>query len=414
MKVSTLINILIIILMGHIFAPDIMRLLDTNRIPMFPINIFSRRYILLLLQGVLIVYRPKVLFEKPMRFVYLYYIVFFLFRISGYYDTTSQWFHKYHFTIFLSVLIYTYYLSRKDYKGLAIIGTTLLILILTSSLINLVQLILHPESAKAYGCFTGERQFGVFGYSLPSTLSFVLPVLFWSYKYLKISKSRKVFLFIGIIISYFSIFVSSITAPIIIASIGIIFAISGVRKFKNSIIISSVILLALLFIPRRFFPNLFYSASEIISNPGASLRLYSIGLGLEYGVDVYTPSTALEYRASRIPLNFNQFIKYPIFGKGVEGNAHLFWLNYLAQFGLIGTLSLVLILYNQFKMNMKIFSEDFKYYYLLSIFLFLFSGFVKAYSPLFFMMIILVVPSIYYIRYLNIKPNRKEHFSKKH
>lgn len=410
-KISTIINILIILLMGHIFAPAIMGFINTNHIPGFPINIFAKNYILLLLHGFLLVYRPQVFLSKPMGFVYLYSFIFFLFRISGYYNIENIWFGAYQFPVYLSIMIYTYYISAKDYKNLGIVIISSLILIVISALINIIQLIRFPEATRVVMgtlAVTGYEKLqsnyssiGIAGYGFVTGVSCLFPVLIGFFKNEKMYYNRlKYFFLIAIILVAYSVYISSITTNIIISIIGIFLAVSGRKKLKMSLIIVIIFLMVFTIMP-TFLSNIFHILSEISSNQVVSQRMNEIGYGLEYGFNVYNPLTSVDYRASRIPLNINHFLRTPFFGKGEEVNAHIFWLNYLAQFGLIGTLPLVFIFVNQIKSNLKNFHKNFKYYYLLSMFLFIFIGFIKSYSPSQMMYIVfIIVPGVYYLRYL--------------
>ena len=100
--------------------------------------------------------------------------------------------------------------------------------------------------------------------------------------------------------------------------------------------------------------------------------------GFELVTYDYEASTGIEGRASRIKYNLLDFLRSPIIGTGKEGNAHLFWMNLLAQFGLIGTLPLIFIIRQQIIKNAKLLSEDILFTYYLSISSFIFLGFMKA------------------------------------
>lgn len=393
--------------MSFIFFPIIIPHISTKAI--WGINLFTMLNILLLLHIGILVHRPRVFLSKSMLLVYAYYIIFFLFRVSGYYDTENIWFGAYHFPIYLSILIYTYYISGKDYKGLALAVISALIFIVMTALINIIQLIRFPEAARgtmgwlaAIGledlqAFYGS--IGIAGYGFTTGVSYLFPVLIGLFKY---EKSYKKYLYlISIVLIAYSVYMSSIVAPILISFIGIFLAVNGKNKLKRSLIIVTVILLPLLAVPKVFIANIFFSASEMVSDKAVSLRLNDIGLSIEEGLNVDVPSNTIEYRAQRIPDNIKQFLENPIFGKGIEMDAHIFWLNMLAQFGLIGTIPLVFIFANQIKTNLRNFREDFKYYYLISMLLFILMGFIKAYSPSKMLHIsFLVIPGLHYIRYL--------------
>ena len=409
MKISNIINILFVLLMGFIFAPAIMRFLDTNKILGIPFNLIREIFVLLLLHGFLFAYRPKVFIGKSMLFVYLYLLIFFLFKISGYYDTSNIWFGAYNLSIYISVLTYTYYITRKDYKGLSVVVVGALVFITLSSLLNIYQIVQHPLLARTTGggeeLHSKHTSMGILNYSFVQAVAILFPVLIWLYKKVQI-KRRKVFIIISIIIILLSIYVSAVTAAILISMCGIILALFGRRKLKISLFLITIFMVIFIITPRLYISQLFYSISEITGNRDVSRKFDDVGLAIQYGVVTRDPTTSIEYRAGRAPLNIEQFLKYPIFGKGVEGNAHIFWLNFLAQFGLVGTFSLILILFFQFKKNMSFFLEDFKFYYLLSFFLFILMGFLKTYGKnQTFEVAIFVLPGIYYLKYLVVQPN---------
>ena len=90
-------------------------------------------------------------------------------------------------------------------------------------------------------------------------------------------------------------------------------------------------------------------------------------------------------------------------GGGVE-NAHLNWLNKLSLFGLVGTIPFFIIVFYQIKISTKLLPENYKFYYLSSIFSYFALGLMKYLGqrePIY--MILLIVPSMYFLFLFNIK-----------
>lgn len=413
-KTSTVINILFILMLGFRFIPLIIKVFDTHHIPGITFNLVRMQFVFLLLHGFILFYYPQLFIKKTMLLIYFYYLLFFFFRVSGYYDTSSQWFGAYHFSIYIAVLTYTYYFERRDYKGLGLVALSSVIFILLKGLLNIVQLIRYPGAVRGVsGGLAAQgyqdlqeyyRTIGVAGYEFATSVIILFPVMLWLYKYASISTKMKKYSLFWLIVIAISVFMSAYTAPIIIGVISLVLAYQGRKNLKHSITIILIIILPLIFLFYSYLPNIFYGTSKLITNKAIASRLNDVGLALEYGVDVNSPRTIVDYRAQRIPINFNQFLENPIFGKGKEGNAHLFWLNYLAQFGIVGTFVLILILIEQVKINLRNISNNFKFYYLLAVMTFIIMGLVKAYPKTYiFEITLFVVPSIYYIPYLNKK-----------
>ena len=96
-------------------------------------------------------------------------------------------------------------------------------------------------------------------------------------------------------------------------------------------------------------------------------------------------------KAARIPELLNSFIKNPISGGGLS-SGHNFWFDRLSLFGILGIIPWLYLLYNIIRKTSRLVSIEYKYYYYLSMGLFISHGFIKAsgdkliYLVIFFLM----------------------------
>jgi O-antigen ligase len=127
-------------------------------------------------------------------------------------------------------------------------------------------------------------------------------------------------------------------------------------------------------------------------------RLYDLSIAINQGFG--STDTHTGRRAARLPFLINEFSKSPIIGGG-ESTGHVFWLDRLSMYGLIGIIPWILIITYQIKFNLKNLNKEFKFYYLISIIAFIALGFMKNMSGKeIFMSIFLIIPGLNYLDYL--------------
>lgn len=404
MKLNKVIDILAIIVMGYIFSTVFSYLFTTKHI--IGVNLIKRDLVFYLFYFLIFIRAPRVYFTDTMKLVYLYYIIFFIMRFSGYYDTQNQWFMAYHYPVFSSILIHNYYVYSRDHHSYAKVILAALIFIAITALFNIYVLIRYPEAARQlFGEDTllhsigGIYQAGLGGYGFISAVPFVIPMLVAINKSSGSPRVRAIiFAFISTILV--SVFMSAITAPILMAAICILFALAGQKRFGASIFVSMLLLMAILFVPTSVKSDFFYSISDAIIQKDLSMKMRDIGYVIETGIDTSNPLSTVESRAARIPQNLKAFASNPLFGIGHETDSHIFWLNMLAQVGLFGTVPLVLILYHHLKLCLRRCDNYYRFYILVSVFLFIALGFMKNIVGNMFYYPLLLIPGMYYLKYL--------------
>lgn len=412
MKISRFINILAIILMSIIFLPSFHMNFSTKSLIGF--NLLTLTNVMSCLAALIAIKQPSVYISKPMILVYIYFAVFTVYKLSGNFDNNNIWFWEYQSPVLVATIIFTYYILSKDYKGFAMVIATALVCIAISSTLNVIQLIRYPDAVRSqYIGSQGEvfrqlslwyQKIGVAGYGFISGTSFLFPVIIGVFRN-STKGATKIGFIMLIAVMAISVFLASITGPILIAGMGLIIAFIGRKRLRASISILSFIILLILIIPKVYIAQVFYYAADLVENQSVAMKFNDIGISIEEGVDVDTPTNSMEYRAERIPRNLERFANSPIWGNsplkpGDEQTYHIFWLYYFAQFGIVGALPLLLVILSNIRINLRVIDEKFEFYYLVSVALFFFLGFIKGYVGVMMYYILLVAPGAYYLNYI--------------
>ncbi|MCK4545467.1 hypothetical protein KAU43_08000, partial [candidate division WOR-3 bacterium] len=310
---------------------------------------------------------------------------------------------------------YTYFISIKDYKGLAVVVFFTLIFIVITNITSIIGLNKFPLAARDLGgtlAIEGQfslielyRKMGIASYGFFTGLSFTTPVIVYQ---IKNNKGKIRFLFIILLaLIFWGLIKAQITAPLLLGTIGIIIGFGGTKEFKYSIIIVFFILLIFVLIPKSYISDIIVASANLFG--GATLHNHLIDISNAIDEGIMMGDTHVSYRANRIPFLLEEFSKSPIIGGG-ESTGHVFWLDRLSMFGLIGIIPWILILISQIKLNLKILSNDYKFYYLVSMLLFVSLGFMKNVGGREMMIIVFfLIPGIYYLKYL--KKTRAHHIN---
>jgi len=338
------------------------------------------------------------MFTPSMRWVYIYIGIYLLLEVLGHYDlwgfgriSRFAWMRDEHLPLAISVLLIEKYSNpsrRDDLKKLINFSYLVIFTLCITSIIIIYRypgIVRGTEEQISYARIYELRKFGLANIDFFSSFPFLIPLLVYQYK-IKLAESKKIPLInlLSIIVIILCSYMAVIVAPFLILIIVLILAILGRRRLKSNITILCILLALFIVTPKRIIGNIFYGFSDIVPNQELSTKLNEIGIAFTEGIELvtyeYEASTGIEGRAARIKYNLLDFVKSPIIGTGKEGNAHLFWLNILAQFGLIGIFPLIYIIWLQIKKNAKLLSEDILFTYYLSMASFIALGLLKSIS----------------------------------
>jgi len=322
------------------------------------------------------------------------------------YDIDFQWFLSEILPVFITISIYTYFIKVKDFKGLAIISFISLIFIFISLITSIIGLNKYPLAARElagvlalegdYARIDYYRNIGIGNYSFFSCIAFMVPVIVYQIK--KNKGVLKTVLIVLLIFMLLGLVRAQYTTQLMIGIVGLILAIGGTNRLKTSVVLVSLLLLIIIFTPRSFISDLLASFSNIFSGSVLQERLYDLSIAINQGFG--STDTHAGMRAARIPFLLNEFSKSPIIGGG-ESTGHVFWLDRLSMYGLIGIIPWILIITYQIKFNLKNLNNEFQFYYLISIIAFIALGFYKnTGGKEVFISIFLIIPGLNYLDYL--------------
>lgn len=315
----------------------------------------------------------------------------------------------YVFSVAISVI--SYFRLEEDYMGLAKIVKLSLIFIFITSIMSIITAYINPIYARdltGIDAFSeSERRtileytkYGGGDYSFASALVCLFPILIYFFK----NNDKNIFKKYQIIIMFFIFFYAlikmQIIANILVASIFIILSLFGRKNFKKSIVVYIMLLIIIFLIPSHIFADLFYNSAKIFnSDSEIYFKFNEIGDYIITGGNV-SETNAIGTRYARYPLLMQSFLSNPLWG-GKDWNIHLFWMNKLATYGLLGTLPFIFIIYYYVKKNMKYFDDEYKFYYMLSILSVITLGLMKAIMgrELWYTFFI-ILPGINYLQYL--------------
>jgi hypothetical protein len=401
-KKTTLFRVLAILIIGEALLPIVF---ENIYLPF--LGLVIAWFLLLLL------IHPKVLISKSHILIYLFILIYAILMFFGVYNIDYNYFIGIIPYLFLPISMYSYFLYIKDYRGLAFTVLVSLIFIFITSITSIFGLINYPNAARqlagilvnrgGFDLINLYRKIGIGGYDFFAGIAFLFPVLIYQFKCFN-QKTKLKYAFLSfLIVLFLSLIFSKYTTAFLIALAGIFFAFFARKNLKKSLIVFTLIFIFLFIIPTNFYANTMYRISCLFEGTrfeGTIIqeRLTDFSATLQRGL--LSGTTHTSFRFGRIPILLGNFIKSPLFGVG-ESLGHQFWFDILSFFGLIGILPWVFIIKHQIKNNLNIFKKSFKTYYILSISLFIFFGFVNNMGQkILFLSAFFIIPGIYFLTYL--------------
>ena len=379
-----------------------------------PISLFSVEAWVALLFIVILALKHKVLYSPIILWTLVYGLIVMLMTLNGHlvYSST-EWFKAQVIPFLLANALYVLYsndIPRRTYGRvtLFVIG-----LIFVSLVFNINGLSRYPGAVRYITgggisdyVYSVYRKAGIEGYGFFSGMPPLIPPLVYLYKRSQ-SRSIRIFALIVIAVLFVAVVLSSITTPLILASIALILSVIGSSIFRKgySIIIMVILFLAvLIFSPEQMGSTLVRGLIVISPSEEVDLRLADIDKVISGEFEVTETSekvTSVEARFQRVYWNLSIFSKHFIIGSSRDnekGAFHLFWLYMLASIGLLGAVPFFIAFYMIIADTFKSVGSEFRYYYTLSILLFILMGAVKNIVGWFMYFVpIFIVPGVYWL-----------------
>jgi len=416
--VSRLVFILSVLLAGQ------MILLIVFQNLFFPLNTYY--FYFFGFSFLVIIYKPWVYFNKmfmPVWFFFaLYWLLFNLYVYESNIATYNvRWLYYNELSpLFVAILFYVLWIRDNALKELKYIIRVTLIFVFITSITSIIGLNKFPDAARLmagrlgvlgdYETLDMFNSLGIGGYDFFYGMAFAFPVImFLLRKHWSNARIRyAILVFIAIV--FYAIIKSQHTTAILYSVINIVFGAIGFKRLRTTFIAWFILVSVVLFVPNQFYADTLKSIAESLKGETLSDRIYDLGVLIELAEEetLEESDTHFGRRAERIPFLIDQFSQSPIIGGG-ESTGHVFWLDRLSLFGLIGLIPWVVILVVFFRKSTSIIKSEMLMYFLLSLFSFITVGFMKnSGGKLVYYFNFFIVPAILYLY-----SNNKDLFSKK-
>jgi hypothetical protein len=251
--------------------------------------------------------------------------------------------------------------------------------------------------------------FGTYGFM--TSLVALFPILVFFIKNNKGWLSRKKAIVL-IILFYFVLIQAQIFSNILVASATLVLAFLGSQKFIRNIIVIIILGIIIKKIPESFWVNTLFSLSDSFEK-GSSLsnKFQDIAKFFNHDNPLFSEdaTTGVGVRAARYPMLGEAFLDSPFFGDAsyhskheiaMSWGKHLYWMSRLALWGIFGFLGYIIILKNAFKPVLKLFANNFIFYYTLSLLSIIALGLLKNLALReTYIILFIIIPGLYFTQF---------------
>jgi len=365
----------------------------------------------------LLIIKPIVFFKKPMKQLLIYGIL--VVGVFPYilWEHLSEWnkslIMEEFYALVVFVAIFNYYYVRRDFDGLGLLGKFSFYFVLLTILTTNIALYFDPNvvrqsaSPSSFSSFQAQlfKQTGAAGYGYVQALVLLIPILVYLIKYQqKFIFSTRILTLIVLLI-LITIIRAQFFANVLAAFVILSFSLAGAKRAKKSFLPVALITLVLILIPTSFYTQQLLSISSYFS-PDSNIYFKINDLAYFIQNPEFESTTAAGSRASRYPLLFEAFIANPILGDAsysspfkIDLGGHLYWMNKLTIFGIIGFSFFIYMFYTIYKTIRKLLDDSFGFYYFLSVSAFVLLGLMKNIGGReSFLMLIIIIPGLYFLQ----------------
>lgn len=363
-----------LLIIGYIFLPIV-----SQNIPI-PGKWFG---LLLIYTMSLLLVAPNIFKRNSMIILYAFAIIyFFISPITGNIEESS-WFLRRWVPLYIGVSLYVYYFQYpNNIRTLRVILWFTTSVIIVSSITTIIGLYSFPEASRHLASNVGGdiemasfyQRFGIIGYGFITALAYIIPLFVLFYKKSKFGKWKMNFLLIILILSLV-IIKAQYTTQFLLFFMALLMAWFGVGfiiKYKSRIVL---ILIIIVILPNSFYASIIDLIANIIPGETLKLRLNDLSKTLMFD-NIALADTHTSSRFSRIPYLLSEFIKSPFIGGG-GSTGHVYWLDHLSLYGILGIIPWILILKDNYNMVTKRLKKTFLYYQI-AFLMFIALGFMKG------------------------------------
>lgn len=312
------------------------------------------------------------------------------------------------YMISIGVSMYIYFFEYRDYYGLSWLMRWTIVFIGITAIMSIYSSYIDPLYArKLVGGITDDLgvvlKYGGGSYGFAGAIMMILPLVIYYYRNnYKSNYSKPIILLFGILL-YYALLRIQLFANILLSTIIIVIALIGERNIRKNIIFFGLLtVLTVALVP--YMPQfLFYVSNFFETDSEVYFKINDLAVFIKYGADYGDTATSL--RSARYPMLFEGFLTNPLLGifnsdstLNIEDGGHLYWMNKLTVYGLLGFIPFALAFYFFVKNALKIMDTEFSFYFLLSIGSGVVLGLMKSLAGReFWYMFFFVLPGLYWL-----------------
>ncbi len=347
---------------------------------------------------------PRAFFNLPTLFFILFVsLMLIVIQIKSY---DVQFFRVIFIYWLFSLSLINVFLYNKDWKGLKIVLIVGMLILFISTIFSIIYSGSQPDLVRQYVLYSSEQdeagvklgqRLGIANYGMIHGIPTLLPLFVYLFKKEK-TLFLKILWLLLIAIFYYLIIVSGFGTALILSTLILIASVLvSDNKRKNLLLFGILILIGILFINKEFIIN----SLDWVKGYFVDSAIYDKIVDIQYSIQTNDFEGQLNTRGNLYADSWNTFYKYPIIGSPYQSDAggHLFIADFLAWFGIVGTLPLILFFYYSFRRIYLIIENHQKIYYVLALLPFIILSFVKA-VPFFEQVLYLLVfiPAVFLLK----------------
>lgn len=388
----------------------------------------------------IIVYCPKIFFNKNIQYLLCYGSLLFVSLITIFHDI-DRWNYIlivnefYQISIGLSVI--TYFYTSKDYFHLSKLVKWTIFFLLITAVMTIISSFIDPMFARRMTgiaalseveshAVLGMKWLGSGSYSTAIAFMSLPPVMIYYLKNIDKSLFSKKQLLIFLTIFCFALIRMQFFSNILIAFVFTLSAVLGVKNIKFNALILGLLVTVAVLIPTNFYIGSLHFIATLFDRQSHTYeKIQDLSRSIDIGImeDVYSSGTEIGSRGNRYLQLLDNFVQSPFLGvffnsdssahgyfanyisitstiRQVAGT-HLYWMNKLTITGVIGFSIFFYIPYSHIRNRIRYFSDEYIFYFILASLSILSYGLLKGISGrdawyTFF----IIIPGMYYLSLL--------------
>jgi|LSQX01.2.fsa_nt_gb hypothetical protein len=352
--------------------------------------LFLKAGVFLIMWAVLIIlFDYNRLFSKPYMLLYFYAIAYFILAGVIWWGELDEGIIDsiiYNLmALFITVSVFDHFISNKDFKGLGILSTTVVIFISISCALDILMYLRTGISSRNVsvqysrtGRSTAEAGWGLsyIGINFYYGICLLIPMLVACLKEKRKTWQNYLAVLIILLLVMVSLALAEYVTALLFGFLGMVLSLIRVRKIKSSLVILTIVMIIAVMLPRDTLGGIINRFADVAVGETTESRLEDLSITATYGIGSHYDSH-INYRARRIPFLLGHFVRSPIVGGGPT-TRHSFFLDRLSMFGIVGILPWILIIIYSFNAARKMISDDYRYYYTISTMFYLAMGIMKG------------------------------------